>query len=160
MSRRFAAPARRSPSLIDQILDFSKIEAGRLELVAEPFELRPLVEGVCELLAPGAQSKGLEIAASIAADAPRFVRGDALRLRQALLNLAGNAVKFTERGGVGVSVARGEGDDLVLQRRRHRPRRAGRPSRAHLRGFRAGRSERARSRAPGSASPSPSGSSS
>ena len=100
--------------LIDQILDFSKIEAGRLELSAEPFELRPLVEGLSELLAPGAQSKGLEIAASIAADAPRFLLGDALRLRQALLNLAGNAVKFTERGGVGVSVARGEGDDLVF----------------------------------------------
>jgi signal transduction histidine kinase/CheY-like chemotaxis protein len=100
--------------LIDQILDFSKIEAGRLELNAEPFELRPLVEGLSELLAPGAQSKGLEIAASIAADAPRFLLGDALRLRQALLNLAGNAVKFTERGGVGVSVARGEGDNLVF----------------------------------------------
>jgi signal transduction histidine kinase/CheY-like chemotaxis protein len=101
-------------SLIDQILDFSKIEAGRLELVAEPFELRPLVEGVCELLAPGAQNKGLEIAASIAADAPRFVRGDALRLRQCLINLAGNAVKFTSAGGVGVSVTRGEGDVLVF----------------------------------------------
>ncbi len=101
-------------NLIDQILDFSKIEAGRLELVEEPFELRPQVEGVSELLAPGAQSKGLEIAASISADAPRFVRGDALRLRQALLNLAGNAVKFTERGGVGVSVSRGQGDALVF----------------------------------------------
>ena len=101
-------------SLIDQILDFSKIEAGRLELVEEAFELRPLVEGVCELLAPGAQSKGLEIAASIAADAPRFVRGDALRLRQCLLNLAGNAVKFTAAGGVGVSVARGPDGALTF----------------------------------------------
>ena len=101
-------------SLIDQILDFSKIEAGRLELVEEPFELRPLVEGVSELLAPSAQSKGLEIAASIAADAPRFVRGDALRIRQSLINLAGNAIKFTERGGVGVSVTRGEGDQVVF----------------------------------------------
>jgi signal transduction histidine kinase/CheY-like chemotaxis protein len=100
--------------LIDQILDFSKIEAGRLELQEEPFELRPLVEGVSELLAPSAQNKGLEIAASIAADAPRFVRGDALRLRQSLLNLAGNAVKFTEKGGVGVSVSRGEGDLIVF----------------------------------------------
>ena len=97
-------------SLIDQILDFSRIEAGRLELVEEPFELRPLVEGISELLAPGAQNKGLEIAASIAADAPRLVRGDALRLRQALLNLAGNAVKFTQAGGVGISVSCGEGD--------------------------------------------------
>ena len=101
-------------NLIDQILDFTKIEAGRLELVDEPFELRPLIEGVSELLAPGAQSKGLEIAASISADAPRFVRGDALRLRQALLNLAGNAIKFTQAGGVGVSVARGAGDSLLF----------------------------------------------
>jgi signal transduction histidine kinase/CheY-like chemotaxis protein len=101
-------------NLIDQILDFSRIEAGRLELADEPFELRPLVEGVSELLAPGAQSKGLEIAASISADAPRFVRGDALRLRQALLNLAGNAIKFTQAGGVGVSVSRGAGDTLLF----------------------------------------------
>jgi signal transduction histidine kinase/CheY-like chemotaxis protein len=101
--------------LIDQILDFSKIEAGRLELIEEPFELRPLVEGVVELLAPSAQNKGLEIAASVDRAAPRFVRGDAMRLRQALLNLAGNAVKFTEAGGVGVSVAAGEGDALVFR---------------------------------------------
>ena len=63
--------------MIDQILDFSKIEAGRLELVSEPFDLRRLVEGMVELLAPQAQGKGLEIAASIAADAPRLVVGDA-----------------------------------------------------------------------------------
>ena len=93
-------------NLIDQILDFSKIEAGRLELVREAFDLRQLVESTVELLAPQAQAKGLEIAASIAADAPRFVLGDSLRLRQALTNLAGNAVKFTLRGGVGVGVER------------------------------------------------------
>jgi len=93
-------------NLIDQILDFSKIEAGRLELVRETFDLPKLIESIVELLAPQAQGKGLEIAASISADAPRFVLGDSLRLRQALTNLAGNAVKFTERGGVGVSVKR------------------------------------------------------
>jgi len=92
-------------SLIDEILDFSKIEAGRLELVSETFDLKKLVEGVVELLAPQAQGKGLEISASIAAGAPRLVVGDSLRLRQALTNLAGNAVKFTERGGVGVEVS-------------------------------------------------------
>ena len=91
-------------NLIDQILDFSKIEAGRLELVRETFDLRRLVESIVELLAPQAQGKGLEISASIAADAPRFVVGDSLRLRQALMNLAGNAVKFTQSGGVGVSI--------------------------------------------------------
>jgi signal transduction histidine kinase/CheY-like chemotaxis protein len=93
-------------ALIDQILDFSKIEAGRLDLVSEPFDLHRLVEGVVELLAPSAQSKGLEIAVSIAADAPRFVLGDGLRLRQVLTNLAGNAVKFTAVGGIGVSLVR------------------------------------------------------
>jgi len=90
--------------LVDQILDFSKIEAGRLELVEEPFDPRRLVEEIVELLAPTAQRKGLEIAASIAADVPALGIGDSLRLRQALTNLAGNAVKFTSRGGVGVAV--------------------------------------------------------
>ena len=93
-------------SLIDQILDFSKIEAGRLHLVSEPFDLHRLVEGVVELLAPHAQSKGLEIAVSIAADVPNAVLGDSLRLRQVLTNLAGNAVKFTDAGGIGVIVER------------------------------------------------------
>ncbi len=93
-------------NLIDQILDFSKIEAGRFELVYDAFDLRKLVESIVELLAPQAQGKGLEIAVSIAADAPRFVVGDSLRLRQALTNLAGNAVKFTQSGGVGVSLER------------------------------------------------------
>jgi len=94
-------------SLIDQILDFSKIEAGRLELASDRFDLHQLVESTVELLAPRAQSKALEIAASIAADVPAMVMGDSLRLRQVLMNLAGNAVKFTDRGGIGVTVARG-----------------------------------------------------
>ncbi len=91
-------------SLIDEILDFSRIEAGKLDLVAERFDLVALVEGVVELLAPRAQGKGLEIATSIAADVPRLLIGDAPRLRQVLINLAGNAVKFTESGGVGARV--------------------------------------------------------
>ena len=95
-------------ALIDEILDLSKIEAGRFDLVVEPVDLRRLVESVVELLAPRAQSKGLEIAASFGAAAPRFVRADGLRLRQVLTNLAGNAVKFTDQGGVCVAVERGE----------------------------------------------------
>lgn len=98
-------------SLIDQILDLSKIEAGRFELVNEPFELGRLVEEIAELLAPSAQRKGLEIAAHVASDIPARVRGDVLRLRQTLTNLAGNAVKFTNHGGVGLAVER-DGDRL------------------------------------------------
>ena len=92
-------------SLIDEILDFSKIEAGKLELSESVFELPALVEGVVELLAPRAQGKGLEIAASIDPGAPRLALGDPARLRQVLINLAGNAVKFTEAGGVGLRVS-------------------------------------------------------
>jgi CheY-like chemotaxis protein len=91
-------------SLIDEILDFAKIEAGHLELACEPFDLVALVEGVAELLAPRAQGKSLEIASTLAAGVPRTVMGDSVRLRQILLNLAGNAVKFTGEGGVGLHV--------------------------------------------------------
>ncbi len=99
-------------ALIDQILDLSRIEAGRLDVAAEVVDLTRLVEGVVELLAPRAQSKGLEIAASISAASPRFVRADAMRLRQVLLNLAGNAIKFTRSGGVCVAVDCLEGQAL------------------------------------------------
>jgi len=97
--------ARALAQLVDDILDFSKIEAGRLDLRREEFALAPLVEGVVELLAPRAHGKGLEIASHVAATAPESVVGDPARLRQVLINLAGNAVNFTQKGGVGVSVA-------------------------------------------------------
>src|SRR4029078_1474164 len=87
-------------SLIEEILDFSKVEAGKLDLEVRPFALTALVEEIVELLAPRAQAKGLERAASIDERLPGMVVGDAARLRQVLLNLAGNAVKFTEKGGV------------------------------------------------------------
>jgi signal transduction histidine kinase/CheY-like chemotaxis protein len=96
-------------ALVDEILDLAKIEAGRFDLVVETVDLRRITEGVVELLAPHAQSKGIEIACSFNTGAPRFVRGDGLRLRQILTNLAGNAIKFTDRGGVCVAIERGEG---------------------------------------------------
>jgi PAS domain S-box-containing protein len=99
--------------LIDGILDFSRIEAGRLDLAAEPFDAAAVAEGVVELLAPRAQDKGLEIALDVAAEVPPALIGDADRFRQIVLNLAGNAIKFTERGGVGVALSYGR-EGLVL----------------------------------------------
>lgn len=92
-------------ALIEDILDFSKIEAGKFELTQAPFDLISLVEGVVELLAPQAQGKELEIASSIAPGLPARVVGDAARLRQVLINLVGNAVKYTAKGGVGLRVS-------------------------------------------------------
>jgi PAS domain S-box-containing protein len=96
-------------SLIEEILDFSKIEAGRLDLDPIAFDLAALLEETVELIAPRAQAKGLEIASYLEDGLPRHVIGDATRLRQVLLNLAGNAVKFTEQGGVAVVVQPGSG---------------------------------------------------
>ncbi len=102
-------------SLIDEILDFSKIEAGRLDLAARPFALSGFVEEAVELLGPRAQSKGLEICCYVDERLPSRVLGDAARLRQVLFNLAGNAIKFTERGGVSIVVEPGEEpDDIVI----------------------------------------------
>ena len=100
-------------TLLEEILDFARIEAGRLELSPEPFDVRDLVEGVIELLAPRAQGKGLEIASFVSRNVPARLIGDANRLRQTLLNLAGNAVKFTEEGGVGLAVAQRQ-DGTIL----------------------------------------------
>jgi PAS domain S-box-containing protein len=90
--------------LIEDVLDFSKIEAGALELEARPFRLAALVEETVELLAPRAQAKGLEIASYVDDTLPAHVVGDPTRLRQVLLNLAGNAIKFTETGGLTIVV--------------------------------------------------------
>lgn len=92
-------------ALVDDILDFAKVEAGKLELFEEPYDPVQLVETVAELMAPRAQAKGIELAAHIAPDLPARLVGDRDRLRQILLNLVGNAVKFTEAGGVGLSLA-------------------------------------------------------
>src|SRR5664279_212893 len=95
-------------SLIEEILDFSKIEAGKLDLEARVFALGTMVEEAVELLAPRAQAKGIEVASFVDDRLPATILGDAARLRQVLLNLAGNAIKFTEHGGVAVIVEPGE----------------------------------------------------
>jgi two-component system, sensor histidine kinase and response regulator len=94
--------------VIDDILDFSKIEAGRIEMETIDFELSELVEDVTELVAEAAQRKGLEVLCRIAAGVPARARGDPIRLRQVLVNLVSNAVKFTHSGEVLVQVDRTE----------------------------------------------------
>ena len=101
-------------TLIEELLDDARIEAGKLNLDNASFSLTALVENVTELLAPRAQARGLEIAAAIDERLPSDVIGDAARLRQVLLNLAGNALKFTTDGGVALLVEAGEGDDIVF----------------------------------------------
>ncbi len=90
--------------IINDILDFSKIEAGKLELFVEEFDLLELVEGCCNSVAMQAQQKGLDFAYLVAPEVPRLLKGDHGRLRQILINLTGNAIKFTHRGSVEVSV--------------------------------------------------------
>jgi PAS domain S-box-containing protein len=91
-------------SFIEEMLDLAKIEAGRLDLDARPFALAAFVEQAVELLGPRAQTKGLEICCYVDERLPTRVIGDAARLRQVLFNLAGNAIKFTEQGGVSIIV--------------------------------------------------------
>jgi PAS domain S-box-containing protein len=91
-------------TVINDILDFSKIESGRIDLENEEFALRECVEGALDLLAPRAAEKAIDLLYEIAGGVPAMVRGDSTRLRQILVNLLGNAVKFTECGEVVLSV--------------------------------------------------------
>ncbi|KRR12096.1 histidine kinase [Bradyrhizobium jicamae] len=94
-------------SLIEELLDYSKIEAGKIDLDHRPFALSRLIEDITELLAPRAEAKKIEMAAYVDERLPSEVVGDAARLRQVLLNLAGNAIKFTSTGGVALIVEPG-----------------------------------------------------
>jgi GAF domain-containing protein/DNA-binding response OmpR family regulator len=91
-------------TVINDVLDFSKIEAGRMDLEAQPFDLREGVEAALDLVAARAAEKGLDLAYVISDDTPPAIVGDVTRLRQILLNLLSNAVKFTEAGEVVLSV--------------------------------------------------------
>jgi signal transduction histidine kinase/CheY-like chemotaxis protein len=92
-------------TILNDILDFSKMEAGKLELSAEDFELERVVRSVTALMTPRASEKRLALRTSVASDLPTALRGDAGRLRQVLLNLVGNAIKFTDTGEVCVEIA-------------------------------------------------------
>nr|WP_228052226.1 response regulator [Nodosilinea sp. LEGE 07298] len=104
----FAKTIRRSGdallTIINDILDFSKIESNKLELERQPFSLRACLEEVLDLLAPQATEKTIELACLIEADVPERIIGDVTRVRQILVNLLGNAVKFTEVGEVTLTV--------------------------------------------------------
>jgi signal transduction histidine kinase/ActR/RegA family two-component response regulator len=99
-------------AIIDDILDFSKIEAGRMALERAPFDLRGCVDAALDLVRYRATEKGLALTRHIGDDVPKGVVGDSTRLRQVLLNLLANAVKFTERGTVALSVERLGADRL------------------------------------------------
>jgi TMAO reductase system sensor TorS len=118
--RRLAEIITRSAAglleIINDILDFSKIEAGKLELETIEFGLREIIEETIEILGIRARAKGLELKCVIESSVPAAVQGDPLRLRQVLVNLAGNAIKFTESGEVTVRVrAVGPGGELRFE---------------------------------------------
>jgi PAS domain S-box-containing protein len=119
--RRYAETVRTSGeallALLNDILDFSKIEAGKLELERIDFDLRALLEDIAGILARRAHDKGLEFICAAAPDVPATVCGDPGRLRQVLLNLAGNAVKFTHAGEVVVRVGQvaATGEEVCLR---------------------------------------------
>ncbi len=102
--RSYAEAVKRSGeallSIINDILDYSKIEAGKVRLEEAPFDIRATLESVCELLSPRAFEKDLEIISEAEPQVPACLMGDETRIRQVLINLVGNAIKFTERGGV------------------------------------------------------------
>ena len=100
--------------LIEDILDFSKIEAGRFDIEPETIRLREFAENLVELMASRAFAKGIGIALHIAPGTPETVMADPLRLRQALLNLLGNAVKFTQKGGVVLEISADECSQIQL----------------------------------------------
>jgi PAS domain S-box-containing protein len=107
-------------TLVNDILDFSKIEAGRMTLEVADVDLRSLIGDVTTLVAESAARKGLTVSVKIDSDVPDVFRGDPIRLRQILFNLVGNAIKFTERGGVTVAVSlkpnrQNNSDVMVLQ---------------------------------------------
>ena len=114
-ARAISQSAKVLLSLIDEILDFSKIEAGKLELIEAPFDLRDMVRSVTELLSPRAHDKQIEIGWFVDENLPGTVIGDEVRIRQILLNLVSNAIKFTDEGGVAIEV----GFETILSEKIH-----------------------------------------
>jgi signal transduction histidine kinase/DNA-binding response OmpR family regulator len=116
--RRFVDTAHRSGeallAIIDDILDFSKIEAGKMTLERVDFNLRESIDDIVVLLTHSAQRKGLALSCHMATDLPQYVRSDPARLRQILMNLISNAIKFTEHGEIVVEASMGAGNQVRL----------------------------------------------
>ncbi len=91
--------------IINDILDFSKVEAGKMEIENHPFDLRTLLDEVADTMGPQAQRKGLAFVTQLPKDIPTNLAGDAMRIKQVLLNLAGNALKFTDQGQITISIS-------------------------------------------------------
>ena len=115
MSQIIRASAGALLTIINDILDFSKIEAGKLDIEAVPFSLLEVVEGAGELIAGRADEKGIGLTIDLDPAIPDRLIGDPTRIRQVLLNLLGNAVKFTEAGGVAVTIGMVPGDGQRLR---------------------------------------------
>ncbi len=100
--------------IINDILDLSKLQSGKVQVVVAPFDLLEVINGVVTLLSPLAAEKGITLTLPPTDDKPIFVQGDSGRIRQVLINLIGNAIKFTGKGGVSVSYSKGDGDIYQL----------------------------------------------
>ena len=102
-------------SILNDILDFSKVEAGRLEIVSAPFRVADTIRDACSIFATGARAKGIGLNWEIAKDVPEWLECDAGRIRQVLLNLVGNAIKFTHQGEVRVSASAKAANDGCVE---------------------------------------------
>ena len=102
-------------TLINEVLDLSKIEAGRLDVHLAPYDLARLIAGVADIVRPRARTKGLELNYEVSPDAPTVIQTDVAKLRQVLVNLLGNAVKFTEKGSVALRVSAPEAGQLTIE---------------------------------------------
>lgn len=100
-------------SIINDILDYSKIEAGHLDIAQTDFDVRRLIEDIVALMEINAKRKGLTLRARVSEDIPPVLKGDAGHVRQILINLVGNAIKFTEKGSISVRITRAQGNGRI-----------------------------------------------
>ncbi|WP_176594040.1 ATP-binding protein [Sphingobium sp. EM0848] len=112
--KMIADSGRAMMRLLNDILDLSKVEAGQMEIAREPFDLVHALDACLNLMRASAGQKGVDLIRDIAGDLPRMMMGDGLRMRQVVLNLLGNAVKFTSEGHIALRVRRDGADRLVI----------------------------------------------